>query len=56
LEMHIGKPIKLPAIVGSIEERRLTRQQNADLVMAHIAALLPYEYRGVYANHPLSEA
>jgi len=30
--------------------RREARQQYADLVMSHIAGLLPPEYRGVYAD------
>ncbi|MEA2008176.1 MAG: lysophospholipid acyltransferase family protein [Chloroflexota bacterium] len=50
LEMRIGKPIQLPPIKGHGEERREARQQNTDKVMAHIAALLPPEYRGEYTN------
>jgi 1-acyl-sn-glycerol-3-phosphate acyltransferase len=48
IQMHIGKPFILPTIEGRGEERRSARQANADLVMRHIAALLPPEYRGVY--------
>ncbi len=50
--MHIGAPFSLPPIDTPGSDRRAARQQNADLVMAHIAALLPPEYRGVYADHP----
>jgi len=50
LEMHIGKPIQLPTLMGVGEERRKSRQRNVDLVMAHIAGLLPNHYRGVYAD------
>jgi 1-acyl-sn-glycerol-3-phosphate acyltransferase len=50
VEMHIGKPFHLPPITGQGLDRRETRQRNADLVMAHIAGLLPEEYRGVYAD------
>ena len=50
LKLHIGKPFYLPPIEGSGQQRREARQQNADLVMGHIAALLPEEYRGVYAD------
>lgn len=50
LEIRIGKPIMLPAVTGKGEERREARQRNADLVMAHIAGLLPEEYRGYYAG------
>lgn len=49
LEMHIGAPIHLPAVEGRGEERRAALQRNADLIMQHIAALLPKEYGGVYA-------
>lgn len=55
LELHIGKPFYLPPIEGIGQERREARQRNADLVMGHIAALLPEEYRGVYADQVISE-
>jgi 1-acyl-sn-glycerol-3-phosphate acyltransferase len=50
LEMRIGKPFLLPPVEGKGDERRESRQRNADLVMAHIAGLLPPAYRGVYAE------
>jgi 1-acyl-sn-glycerol-3-phosphate acyltransferase len=50
LELHIGKAITLPPIEGRGEARRAARQHNADLVMRHIAGLLPPEYRGVYSD------
>ena len=50
LEMRIGKPIILPEITVKGNERHEARQQNADLVMRHLAGLLPEEYRGVYAE------
>jgi 1-acyl-sn-glycerol-3-phosphate acyltransferase len=50
IEMRIGQAINLPLITGKGEQRRLARQYNADLIMHRIAALLPPEYRGVYAN------
>jgi 1-acyl-sn-glycerol-3-phosphate acyltransferase len=54
LEMRIGKPFCLPQLTGTAGEmasqaRRENRQRNADLVMAHIAGLLPEAYRGYYA-------
>jgi cytidylate kinase len=48
LQIHIGKPFELPPIEGRGEERRAARQANADLVMRHIAAVLPPEYWGIY--------
>lgn len=48
--IRIGKPFTLPPIESQGVDRRLARQVNADLVMAHIAGLLPESYRGVYAE------
>jgi 1-acyl-sn-glycerol-3-phosphate acyltransferase len=50
LEMRIGKPLTLPIPTGRGVDRREARQANTDLVMRHIAGLLPEEYRGVYAD------
>lgn len=50
LEMHIGKPILLSPEETPGTNRRERRQANADLIMQLIAALLPSEYRGVYAD------
>ncbi len=50
VEIHVGRPFLLPRLAGRGAERRLARQQNADLVMQHIAGLLPPAYRGVYAD------
>ena len=49
--MTIGHPVNLPPVTGRGKARRQARQENADMVMAHIAELLPVEYRGVYAEH-----
>jgi 1-acyl-sn-glycerol-3-phosphate acyltransferase len=50
LELRIGKPVILPEVEGKGDERHAARQRNADLVMAHIAGLLPEQYRGYYAG------
>jgi len=50
LEIHIGKPIRLPEITVKGAQKHEARQQNADLVMRYLAGLLPEEYRGVYAE------
>lgn len=50
LELRIGKPVTLPQVTGKGDERHAARQRNADLVMAHIAGLLPEHYRGYYAS------
>jgi 1-acyl-sn-glycerol-3-phosphate acyltransferase len=54
LEMRIGKPICFPPVNEKGLERREARQKNADLVMRHIAGLLPLEYHGVYAGQAIS--
>ena len=51
LEMRIGEPILLPEKGQPGDTRRDIRQQNADMIMERIAGLVPYEYRGVYADH-----
>ena len=56
LEMRIGRPIFLPEITSKGTERHAARQKNADLVMSHLAGLLPEEYRGVYAESAILPA
>lgn len=46
----IGKPFHLPAVERVNSE---TTAQATDLIMRHIAALLPPEYRGAYADATL---
>ena len=53
LEMRIGRPIHFAAVSESGSARRAARQANADLVMRHIAGLLPEEYHGVYAGQAI---
>jgi 1-acyl-sn-glycerol-3-phosphate acyltransferase len=53
LEIRIGRPITFPPMTGKGAERREARQQYADLVMRHIAGLLPEEYHGVYAGQAI---
>ena len=53
LEVRIGKPINFPPITEKGADRREARQRNADLVMRHIAGLLPEEYHGVYGGQAL---
>lgn len=50
LEVRIGKPFELPLLTEKGAARREARQRNADLVLQHVAGLLPKEYRGVYAD------
>jgi len=56
LEMRIGVPFTLPPLEGRGEARRLSRQRNADIIMQHIANLLPPEYHGEYTEAPLTMA
>jgi 1-acyl-sn-glycerol-3-phosphate acyltransferase len=48
LVIKIGEPFNLPPIEGRGGDRRLARQANADLVMRHLAAVLPEDHWGVY--------
>ncbi len=48
VRVAIGQPIALPAFAHRPKAGDLLQQ--ADLVMRHIAALLPPEYQGVYAE------
>jgi 1-acyl-sn-glycerol-3-phosphate acyltransferase len=50
VQIMIGSPINLPPLEGKGEARRLARQRNADLIMTRVAALLPHEYQGIYAE------
>ncbi|NOH14634.1 MAG: 1-acyl-sn-glycerol-3-phosphate acyltransferase [Chloroflexi bacterium] len=53
IEVRIGEPFALPPIEGRGAERRAARQRNADIVMVHLAHLLPEEMQGEYAGIPL---
>jgi 1-acyl-sn-glycerol-3-phosphate acyltransferase len=56
LEMRIGNAIALPPVAASGIDRHAARQRNADLVMSHLAGLLPEEYRGIYAESAIFPA
>jgi len=51
IKMIVGKPFTVPPLAGRGEQRRSMRQRNTDLIMAHLAALLPESYQGVYRNY-----
>jgi 1-acyl-sn-glycerol-3-phosphate acyltransferase len=51
IQMIVGEPFVVPPIKGKGEERRSMRQKNTDYIMARLAALLPENYRGVYAEY-----
>jgi len=48
--IRIGQPFTLPPIPA--KDRDAALQSYTDEIMCRIAALLPVEYRGVYADHP----
>jgi 1-acyl-sn-glycerol-3-phosphate acyltransferase len=50
ITVRFGEPFTLPPIER--RERDAGLRRNTDEIMARIAALLPPEYRGVYADHP----
>jgi 1-acyl-sn-glycerol-3-phosphate acyltransferase len=45
-----GKPFLLPPLTG--KDRHEALKQDTDEIMCRIAALVPPQYRGVYADHP----
>lgn len=49
--VRIGEPYTLPPMPRGQEREPFLRRQT-DAVMCRIAAMLPAQYRGVYANHP----
>lgn len=48
--LRIGEPFRLPPLERKTRAAQL--QENTDEIMLRIAAMLPEEYRGVYANDP----
>jgi 1-acyl-sn-glycerol-3-phosphate acyltransferase len=50
IQVQVGQPFTLPPIKG--QEREQALQRYTDEIMCQIAALLPPEKRGFYANHP----
>jgi 1-acyl-sn-glycerol-3-phosphate acyltransferase len=52
LEMRIGEIVQLPPGEDQAASRRDDWQLTTDRIMAHVAALLPAEYKGVYAEQP----
>lgn len=50
ITVNVGEPFKLPPIDRKNHEASLKR--NTDEIMCQVAALLPPQYRGVYADHP----
>lgn len=54
LAIRFGELYTLPPLDRNDREGSL--QRNTDEVMCRIAALLPADYRGVYANHPRLQA
>ena len=50
VKLRIGKPFTLPPL--DEDNRAASLRANTDEVMCRIAALLPEEYRGLYADHP----
>ena len=50
IRVNIGQPFSLPVVDGSPDRQVL--KSLTDMMMQRIAALLPEEYRGVYAAQP----
>jgi 1-acyl-sn-glycerol-3-phosphate acyltransferase len=54
LEVHIGRPFSLPDLGHKPKGKEL--EACTELIMGHIAALLPDRYHGYYADSPVLEA
>ncbi len=52
--IRVGEPYQLPEM--DMENRQAWLERNTDEIMCRIAALLPPEYRGFYADHPRVKA
>jgi 1-acyl-sn-glycerol-3-phosphate acyltransferase len=50
ITVRVGQPFMLPPLQG--QDRDAALQEYTDEIMCRIAALLPPDYRGVYADHP----
>ncbi len=48
--INTGRPFQLPSLPTQNRDEAL--QHDTDEIMCHIAALLPENYRGAYADHP----
>ena len=48
LKVDIGQPFSLPPVEGKLTREKLA--EYTELIMGHIARLLPPKYRGVYAQ------
>jgi len=52
--LRFGEPFRLPPL--DRKNRAAQLQENTDAIMLRIAAMLPEEYRGVYADDPRLKA
>ncbi len=50
IRVNVGEPFSLPKV--NRKERDIDLRRNTDEIMCQLAALLPPENRGVYADHP----
>jgi 1-acyl-sn-glycerol-3-phosphate acyltransferase len=50
VQVRVGQAFTLPPVGRDRRDEDL--QRNTDTIMCQIAALLPEEYRGIYATHP----
>jgi len=50
LTVRFGQPFTFPPL--DRQDRNAALQRNTDEIMCRIAAMLPPQYRGVYADHP----
>ncbi len=52
ITVNVGPVFSLPPLPSNSQERDEALQRDTDEIMCRIAAILPEEFRGVYADHP----
>ena len=52
ITVNVGPVFSLSPLPSDSQERDETLQRDTDEIMCRIAAILPGEFRGVYADHP----
>lgn len=52
ITVNVGPVFSLPPLPSDSQERDAALQRDTDEIMCRIAAILPEEFRGFYAEHP----
>jgi 1-acyl-sn-glycerol-3-phosphate acyltransferase len=55
ITIRFGKPYQLPS-AGEKNRKKIDLEESTQIIMAHIAELLPDKYRGIYAGQQKNES